>query len=93
MGKVTDLQTERRKQLETLLQELSARTEIGDGAFAEAVYAAVSSGFVTEEQFRREFGLSSGAVERWTTGKNLPQPEVRAVILRWAVSEIQNNGT
>ncbi|TNE28081.1 MAG: hypothetical protein EP349_08330 [Alphaproteobacteria bacterium] len=86
MGQITDLQTERLKQLEKKLNTLLRQSDISDSDFAQAVYDIVSSGAVSEQQLRNEFGLTGGAVTRWTTGKNLPQPDIRPIILRWALS-------
>ena len=90
MGDVTDLQAERLKQLSDSLAEAIKWSDVPDHAFADIIYSTVSFGHVTEEQFRDEFGLTADAVQRWTTGKNLPQPEVRAVILRWILSDLVN---
>jgi len=86
MGQVTDLQTERLKHLEKKLNGFLNQSDIADGDFAQAVYDIVSSGAVSEQQLRDEFGLTGGAVTRWTTGKNLPQPDIRPIILRWVLS-------
>lgn len=86
MGKVTDLQAERLKHLEKKIGALLRQSAISDSDFAQAVYDIVSCGAVSEQQLRDEFGLTGGAVTRWTTGKNLPQPDIRPIILRWALS-------
>lgn len=88
MGEVTNLQAERLKQLEKKLNTLLRQPDISDGDFAQAVYDIVSSGAVSEQQLRDEFGLTGGAVSRWTTGKNLPQPDIRPIILRWVLVQM-----
>ena len=89
MGQVTNLQAERLKQLEKKLNALLRQPEISDGDFAQAVYDIVSCGAVSEQQLRDEFGLTGGAVSRWTTGKNLPQSDIRPIILRWVLAILQ----
>ena len=89
MGQVTNLQAERLKQLEKKLNALLRQPKISDGDFAQAVYDIVSCGAVSEQQLRDEFGLTGGAVSRWTTGKNLPQPDIRPIILRWVLAILQ----
>ena len=90
MGQVTDLQAERLKHLEKKLNTLLGQPDISDGDFAQAVYDIVSSGAVSEQQLRDEFGLTGGAVTRWTTGKNLPQPDIRPIILRWVLAVLKD---
>lgn len=70
------------------LQMLAALPQNSDTEFAEAVYTAVSRFGVTETQFRDTFGLTKGAVERWTTLKNLPQPDVRPKIIEWILQSL-----
>jgi len=70
------------------LGELVKNGRIGDEAFADAVYEAQSRFGLSEQQFRSAFGLSAGAVERWSMRKNLPQPGVRAAILEWILSQL-----
>jgi hypothetical protein len=66
------------------LEKLAAPgTAIDDAAFADIVYTALSRFGIDETRFRDAFGLSSGAVERWTRMKNLPQPSVRPGIISW----------
>ncbi len=69
------------------LLALAAAKTVDNEDFAEAVYQALTLG-VSEDDFRDTFGLTKGAVERWTMGKNLPQPVVRTKILQWIVSNI-----
>jgi hypothetical protein len=70
------------------LEKLSAQPEVGEAEFADAVYTAVSSFGLAEVEFRDTFGLSKGAVERWTMRKNMPQPGVRPKVLRWILQKI-----
>lgn len=93
MSDITDLQEERLKQLADRLKETSGWSDIPDHVFADIIYSTVSFGHVSEEQFRDEFGLTANAVQRWMTGKNLPQPDVRPVILRWILSVLENSET
>jgi len=65
------------------LLALAGQKSVSDGEFADAVYTALSRFGVDETRFRDMFGLTKGAVERWTTLKNLPQPEVRSGIISW----------
>lgn len=68
---------------------LSAQKEVSDADFADAIYTAISRFGLVEDDFRDTFGLSKGAVERWTTLKNLPQPAVRPKILAWISAQIE----
>jgi hypothetical protein len=70
------------------LSKLAAQPEVTDGDFADAIYAAQSRFAIDEAQFRDAFGLSKGAVERWTMRKNLPQPGIRPKILGWILQKI-----
>ncbi len=67
-----------------------AQGTIADAAFADAIYQAVAAHGLSEAQFRDALGLSGGTVERWTMGKNLPQPMVRAKILNWISQTLEN---
>jgi hypothetical protein len=70
------------------LAKLSAQKDVEDAEFADAVYTAISRFGVDEDAFRDTFGLSKGAVERWTMRKNMPQPGVRPRILAWILQKI-----
>jgi hypothetical protein len=70
------------------LATLTAAEEIGDADFADSVYTALTRFGLDEDAFRAGFGLSKGAVDRWTTLKNLPQPTVRPHILRWIATQL-----
>lgn len=69
---------------------LSSQTDVSDTDFAESIYTAVTTFGLTEDAFRAGFGLSKGAVERWTTRKNLPQPTVRPHVLAWVAAQLSN---
>lgn len=70
------------------LANLAALQENSDTDFSEAIYTAVTRFGITETQFRDTFGLTKGAVERWTTQKNLPQPDVRPKVLGWILQSL-----
>lgn len=70
------------------LSLLAAQPQISDPDFADVVYTAMSSFGVDETQFRDEFGLSKGAVDRWTMRQNMPQPLIRGKILGWILQKI-----
>lgn len=65
------------------LSELADSGAIDDAVFADVIYTAISKFGIDEEMFRESFGLSKGAVDRWTQRQNLPQPPVRAKIIAW----------
>ncbi|MBI3441030.1 MAG: hypothetical protein HY052_04390 [Proteobacteria bacterium] len=65
------------------LSTLAGAKTVDDAAFADAIYTAVSKFGIDEDQFRDAFGLTKGAVDRWTQRLNLPQPTVRPKILKW----------
>ncbi len=67
---------------------LAVEKEVGDAAFADAIYTATSRFGIEEDDFRDTFGLSKDAVERWTMLKNLPQPSVRPRILAWLAEQL-----
>lgn len=64
---------------------------IGDAAFADLIYTAISTYGVSQDAFRDHFGLSKDAVERWILGKNLPQPIVRAKVLAWVAQQLPSD--
>lgn len=70
------------------LKLLSESKTVEDTAFADAVYTALSRFGVDERAFRDAFGLSAGAVERWTQLKNLPQPNIRPKIIAWILQKL-----
>lgn len=61
---------------------------VADDTFAKAVTRASADFGVEETAFRDAFGLSSGAVARWSNGKNLPHPMVRPKIMGWLKTQI-----
>lgn len=65
------------------MHRLEASGAISDAEFADVIYQATTSWGIAEVQFRDNFGLTGGAVERWTTLKNLPQQSVRPIIFKW----------
>lgn len=70
------------------LATLASAKVVGDADFADCIYAAMSKFGIGENSFRDAFGLTKGAVERWTLLKNMPQPPVRAKILEWLIKEL-----
>jgi hypothetical protein len=70
------------------LSTLAGQKEISDHDFADAVYTAMTGFGIDETQFRDEFGLSKGAVDRWTMRQNMPQPMIRGKILGWILQKI-----
>ncbi len=72
-----------REAFKSKLQKLAEGKSVDDAVFADLIYTAVSQFGLAEEKFRDAFGLSLGAVERWSQMQNLPQPLVRAKILTW----------
>lgn len=72
------------------LNDLVRSASVSDADFADAVYTSMTKFGVAEDAFRDTFGLTKGAVERWSTMKNLPQPAVRPKILEWLLTEIEN---
>lgn len=70
------------------LATLAAAPAISDSDFADSVYTALTRFGLDEDAFRSGFGLSKGAVDRWTTLKNLPQPTVRPLVLNWIAAQL-----
>lgn len=70
------------------LAALVSGKAVNDVDFADCIYTAMSKFGIGENSFRDAFGLSKGAVERWTLLKNMPQPAVRAKILEWLIKEL-----
>lgn len=70
------------------LATLSAASDVADSDFSDSVYTALTRFGLDEDAFRAGFGLSKGAVDRWTTLKNLPQPSVRPHVLRWIAAQL-----
>lgn len=83
-----DVKSFEKESFKRQLAQLAARAEIADADFAEAVYEAVARFGISENEFRAEFGVTGGAVERWTMQKNLPQLTVRAKILHWIAAQV-----
>lgn len=72
------------------LATLAAAQNISDSDFADSVYTALTRFGLDETAFRAGFGLSKGAVDRWTTLKNLPQPTVRPHVLTWIAAQLSD---
>jgi hypothetical protein len=72
------------------LAALASLPEVSDAAFADAVYTAQATFAIDETKFRDAFGLTKGAVERWTMCKNLPQPNIRPKILGWILQTLED---
>lgn len=72
------------------LAALAASKNVSDSDFADSVYTALTRFGLDETAFRAGFGLSKGAVDRWTTLKNLPQPSVRPHVLSWIAAQLTN---
>ena len=73
-------------EIESFRRRLSGLAESGavdDAVFADVIYTALSKFGIDEGMFRDSFGLSKGAVDRWTQSRNLPQPSVRPKIILW----------
>ncbi len=70
------------------LEKLAAQSAISDADFADTVYDAMAEFGISEDDFRDTFGMTKGAVERWITLKNLPQPVVRGKILSWIKDQL-----
>lgn len=70
------------------LSKLATQPDVSDADFADAIYTAMSRFGVDEDAFRDTFGLSKGAVERWTMRKNMPQPSVRPKIMNWILQKM-----
>jgi hypothetical protein len=78
--KIRSFETEAFKKRLSGLAESGA---IDDAVFADVIYTAMSKFGIDEEMFRDSFGLSKGAVDRWTQSQNLPQPAIRPKIFTW----------
>jgi hypothetical protein len=65
------------------LLKLAESKTVEDAVFADIIYTAVSKFGIEEERFRDAFGLTKGAVERWSQLQNLPQPNIRPKIMGW----------
>jgi hypothetical protein len=65
------------------LSKLAEAKTVEDAVFADVIYTAISKFGIEEEKFRDTFGLTKGAVERWSQLQNLPQPSVRPKIMGW----------
>lgn len=59
-----------------------------DAIFGDMIYAALTDLGVPETDFRDQYGLSAGTVERWSQGQNLPLPPVRRAILEWLYTHL-----
>lgn len=73
------------KRLEKLC---STSADIPDQIFADLIYSALTDWNIPEQSFRDAFALSHETVQRWTTQKNLPQPDIRPVILQWIKEQV-----
>jgi hypothetical protein len=73
------------------LEKLCANSDdISDQVFADLIYCALTDWNISEQSFRDHFGLSRDTIHRWTTGKNLPQPNIRPVVLQWVYEQVSN---
>ena len=72
-----------RESFKVLLSKLEEGKTVADAVFADAIYTAMSKFGMEEEKFRDAFGLSKGAVDRWSQLQNLPQPHIRPKIICW----------
>ncbi|MCE9508643.1 MAG: hypothetical protein K8R48_10100 [Alphaproteobacteria bacterium] len=72
-----------RESFKAKLSKLAEGKTVDDAVFADVVYTAVSKFGLEEEKFRDAFGLTKGAVERWSQLKNMPQPQIRPKIMGW----------
>lgn len=70
------------------LSKLSTEKTVEDAVFADIIYTALSKFAIEEETFRDAFGLTKGAVERWSQRQNLPQPNIRPKILGWIKTQL-----
>lgn len=70
------------------LAVFAAQKDVSDADFSDAVYTAISRYGIEDSAFRDTFALSKGATERWTMGKNLPQPGIRPKILGWILQKM-----
>lgn len=67
--------------IDTLRPLLGA--QLDDARFAEIIHRALGDWRMSEDAFRDEFALSESTVLRWSSGRNLPQPMIRPVIVEW----------
>ena len=65
------------------LSKLAEAKTVDDAVFADVVYTAISKYAIAEDDFRDTFGLTKGAVDRWTQRQNMPQPNIRPKIVAW----------
>lgn len=86
---VVSMKTAALKQASERLKPLCEAEEVEDAAFADVIYSALSDWGITEIEFRDAFGLTEGAVHRWSTMNNLPQPDIRPIVLQWVRGEVQ----
>lgn len=77
-----------REAFKAKLNKLADAKTVEDAVFADLIYTAVSQFGLAEDKFRDAFGLTLGAVERWSMMQSLPQPFVRAKILQWVRENI-----
>ncbi len=73
----------REESLKRFRERLAIATSISDAEFADVIYQATTTWGISETEFRDAFGLTGGAVGRWTTMKNLPQTNIRPAIFKW----------
>lgn len=79
---------------EDLAEGLRRLRDMSDGPVSEDDFAgiiddALALWQIPEEAFREEFALSHSAVLRWASGHNLPQPDVRPVIVEWLYKKLE----
>lgn len=72
------------------LERLSTQETVTDRDFCDMIYLARTLWAVPEGDFRDTFGLAAGTVDRWASGQNLPQEQVRGKILRWILGLINS---
>lgn len=88
-GKVISFE---RKALESGIEEiknLSLTRQMEEEVFADIVYSALTRWHIAEDDFRDAFGLTEGAVHRWTQRQNLPQLKVRPLVIKWIREEME----
>ncbi len=89
MNKIDSIKDIRKnKLLIDISKAVNGADDIDADKFAHFIYELISNGYITENIIRDEFGLTSGAVDRWILKNNLPQIDVRKIILKWIFDKI-----
>ena len=70
------------------LSKLAEAKTVEEAVFADIIYTAISKFGIPEEDFRDAFGLTKGAIERWSQRRNLPQPNIRPKVLAWIKKQL-----